>query len=84
MPTTVNDLKDIINSLINEGKGDLPIVLKGHESKSYYPITFHRIHPAEEQVPYQGLRLNQNFRNAPKGEHILIDANPENQFGDDQ
>lgn len=67
----LHELKAKIDQLIEQGKGELPVLNKADEGMIYTDVEIHSITP--NQAPFEGLQLEQDYINAPKGDHILID-----------
>lgn len=69
---TLNELKVVIDQLVEEGKGDWPVVHKADEGPVYTPVKVYAIDP--DEVPdLEGLQLDQSFVDAPDGKHIVVD-----------
>ena len=67
---TISDLKEVVDRIVADGGGDLPVVTKDYEMKFYQPIYIAKIKPGFH--PREDLYLAKNWGNAPKGEHVLI------------
>ncbi|SMO72460.1 hypothetical protein [Fodinibius sediminis] len=67
---TLNDLKEQVDRLIEEGKGHWPVKYLPHDANCYLQIKLCPIIPGN--APFEGLELMSGFADAPEGEHILM------------
>ena len=67
---TVRDLKEQVETLIDQGKGHWPVRFLPQDARVYLQIRLCPIIPG--QAPVEGLELHSHYADAPEGEHVLV------------
>lgn len=67
---TLNDLKEHVDQMVAEGKGDWPVVTMPSDACVYLPIKLYPVIPGEE--PYEGFKQYASIDGKPEAEHILV------------